>query len=272
MSAEPLQVSPAELYALAGTLRAAGEGADDLRGRLTGEHVVGAPLQEAVDGLLECHRVAADALAGELRSASVHAGAAITRVTKDDRGFALLDSRGERHEVDRLVLALPPPEAIRILPPELTRAGGPLHALRAFTYLPLHYALHLDPAYVPADRAAWSADNLSVHDGWAETSTWCGPTHGVDVFKSQVTHRAHLPARVLALERFRQLFPTPAAYRAQRALAARQGHDGLFFAGHYTSVFGIQENAIRSAVEVAATLAPDSARLRTLTARNGGKP
>ena len=62
----PIEVAALELYGLATALRAAGAGADELAARLAHPARVGPPLRAAVDELLESHRTAARALAGEL--------------------------------------------------------------------------------------------------------------------------------------------------------------------------------------------------------------
>lgn len=89
-----IEVPPAELYRLAAALRGAGEGADELAGRLVDTAAVGAALQEAVDGLLESHRAAATALGGELRwLAATIAGVADSWCRLDG---VLLPPRGRR--------------------------------------------------------------------------------------------------------------------------------------------------------------------------------
>ena len=62
-----IEVSAPELLALAATLRAAADGADEFAARLSGTPSVGAPLQAAVEGLVDSQRAAGTALAGELR-------------------------------------------------------------------------------------------------------------------------------------------------------------------------------------------------------------
>ncbi|MBB5959801.1 putative NAD/FAD-binding protein [Saccharothrix tamanrassetensis] len=204
------------------------------------------------------------ALAAQLTTAEIRTGAEVDRVERTDDGYLLIDTTGRRCAVEQLVLAVPAPTALRLLPPSMTGPGTPLHVLRRFTYRPLRYALHLDPAYVPHDRSLWSTQNLVSHDGWAEASYWYGPSYGVDVFKSQITHRSAPPRRVLATSTFQALSPTTDAIGARQALAALQGHDGLHFAGHYTTGPGDQESAIASGVDVARRIAPDSTRLRLL--------
>lgn len=206
------------------------------------------------------------ALAAGLTTAEVRTGAVVDRVERAGDGYALVDTAGRRCAVEQLVLAVPPPTAVRLLPAAMTGPGTPLHVLRRFTYRPLRYALHLDPAYVPADRSLWSTQNVISHDGWAEASTWCGPSHGVDVFKSQITHRSAPPRRVLATDTFQALPPTTGVIDARRALVDLQGREGLHFAGHYITGLGDQESAIASAAAVARRIAPNSTRLRQLPA------
>lgn len=61
-----IEVRAEEVYRLAATLRGAADGAGELGARLAGSPSVGRLLQGPVEGLLECHRAAARALAGEL--------------------------------------------------------------------------------------------------------------------------------------------------------------------------------------------------------------
>ncbi|XVS62149.1 FAD-dependent oxidoreductase [Actinosynnema sp. CA-299493] len=206
------------------------------------------------------------ALASKLTTAEIRTEAVVDRVERTGDGYVLVDAAGRRCAVEQLVLAVPPPTAVRLLPASMTGPGTPLHVLRRFTYRQLRYALHLDPAYVPTDRSLWSTQNLVSHDGWAETSTWCGPSHGVDVFKSQITHRATPPRRVLAASTFQALSPTTDVIDAQRALTDLQGLGGLHFAGHHTTGLGDQESTIASAAAVARRIAPNSTRLRHLPA------
>jgi hypothetical protein len=62
-----IEVPPAQLYALADALRAQGDEADEVTGRLAGAPAVPGPLAGAVGAFLEAHRVAGGAVAGELR-------------------------------------------------------------------------------------------------------------------------------------------------------------------------------------------------------------
>jgi len=61
-----IEMTPAEVYRLADTLRGAAGVADDIPAHLRGSRSVGGGLQAAVDTFLESHRAAAMAFAGEL--------------------------------------------------------------------------------------------------------------------------------------------------------------------------------------------------------------
>jgi hypothetical protein len=61
-----IQVPAEEVYALAAGLRAQSGVAEEAWVRLQVSNGVGGPLQAAVEGFLECHRTAAEALRGEL--------------------------------------------------------------------------------------------------------------------------------------------------------------------------------------------------------------
>ncbi|MFI0424183.1 FAD-dependent oxidoreductase [Spongiactinospora sp. 9N601] len=205
------------------------------------------------------------ALAAQSPSATIRTGAGVREVRRSGAGFEVLDTAGERRWFDELVLAVPPWAALPILGP-LAGTGELRDTLRAFEYVNATYALHLDPAYLPPDRRHWSTSTFEVHDGWSESTDWFGPSHGVDVFKSQITHRRPPPGQVIAQARYRHLLITPAAVRARRHLARLSGHGGLHFAGHHTNWVSSQESAVRSAVEAARRIAPRSARLSGLTA------
>ncbi len=82
----------AEVYALGHALTAQAETAEEARGRLAGAAATGSGLEVAVEEFLDCHRIGAGALAGELRGL----GATIAAVADSWRGLdeVLLAARG----------------------------------------------------------------------------------------------------------------------------------------------------------------------------------
>lgn len=265
---EPLPVSPQIkhdlLYARSAFLFCCGiEQAMNLSARAALAFYVSAAGEPSWQQLSTGLESVAWALAAQSPAATIRTAAGVRHLRRTAEGYELLDASGGRHVVDEVVLAVPPWEAAKILEP-LAGTAELRETLAAFEPVDTVYALHLDPAYLPGDRRHWSTSTYEVHDGWSESSDWFGPARGVDVFKSQLTHRDRLPRQVLAQAGFRHFVITPAVVRAQRRLAELQGQQNLSFAGQYTTWVSSQESAVRSAVEVARRLAPGRGRLSRL--------
>lgn len=221
-----------------------------------------APLWRNLDGSLT---VLVDALARDLRRTTVETGVAVRRLQASGEGFLLVDASGGGRFVDQVVLALPPEAAAALLRP-LAGTDALRADLAAFRYADVEIGIHRDPCFMPPERRHWSTYNVDVHDGWSDVCIWFGPTHGVDLFKSWIAHREIDDEQLLARAGFRHLGLTPAAVRARRRIADRQGCDGIHFAGHHLVDVENQESAVVSAIDVARRLAPGSARLARLRA------
>jgi hypothetical protein len=87
-----IEMPAAEVHALAGTLRGAAADAEEIAPRLDGAGDVGPVLQPGVEVLLDCHRTAGRALAGELGWLGATVAAVADSWMALDRG--LLASRG----------------------------------------------------------------------------------------------------------------------------------------------------------------------------------
>jgi uncharacterized protein len=209
-------------------------------------------------------------LAQDLLEARLRVGTAVVHVRGNGGAHEVVDDTGSRAEVDAVLFSTPPPTTAQLLQSQ-DELDDLRDLLSVFPYREVVYALHDDPAYLPDARTHWSTDNIVLHDGWSETTSWFDCGNGVDVFRSQVSHRAALPRRVLGLERFLHLLPTPEVFRAQTRLARWQGERMLFFVGNYVSGLDDQENALRSVVDAARVLAPESARLARLLETDSSK-
>jgi predicted NAD/FAD-binding protein len=175
-------------------------------------------------------------------------------------------------EVDQVVLAASG-EPTRALLVGLPGTAGRRAALDRIPFYDARLVLHTDPAYAQADPGLRSFLNARVEGGTCEASmdlsgvlpTGPGGTRP-SLWKSWVTHRSALPAQVLNQAQFRPVLPSTGAIRAQQALNAQQGRDGLWIVGGYTKPYDAQETALLSAMEAVAALAPASARRRQLLA------
>ncbi|MFC9856312.1 MULTISPECIES: FAD-dependent oxidoreductase [unclassified Streptomyces] len=222
-----------------------------------------APMQNLRGGTQEL----ALALVDQLRTTEFYLGAQLRWLERDGDRFTMIETSGRTHSVDTVVFATPARAAAAALQ-SLGGCSGLRAILESFTYQELVYAAHLDPFGMPQDRRHWSTTNVTVHDGWSETTTWYGPGHGADMFVSQITHRGAQPDRQVAQTSFCTPLPTPAAHRARGRLEQHQGEGGLHFTGAYTRALDTQEAAVASALDVARRLAgPGPSRLGQLAVR-----
>ncbi|WP_079107522.1 NAD(P)-binding protein [Streptomyces sp. NRRL S-1521] len=200
-------------------------------------------------------------LAAGARSARLLLGTGLRAVRRAGEGFELVDSAGAVHATDVVALALPADHALAALS-GLAGAGAWRTALKAVEYREMTYVLHRDPYGMPENRRTWSAGNTTVDGNRSETTTWYGPSLGVDLFVSQLDHRAGRPREELARSSFRATLPTPQACRARQRLGAIHEGQRLLFLGHCTTPVETQEAAMASAVAVAQHLTPCGKRLR----------
>ena len=206
-----------------------------------------------------------EALTRDLTTVEIRTGAAATRLVRDGTQWQVHDATGAVHTADHVVLTLPPYAAAPLI---ARLAGGePLAGIHTrFPYLPAKVALHTDPAYMPADRRHRSGYNVLSDGDFCEPTMAFGAFRpGDDVFKSWISNRRELPRDIIETFEYRHAHETPAYAAAQRALAAHQGERNLWFAGTHTLDVSSQENALVSAMRVAERLAPDTARLKSLT-------
>ncbi|MFJ8098634.1 NAD(P)-binding protein [Streptomyces griseofuscus] len=202
-------------------------------------------------------------LAADSRSLTLRLGTGLRAVRRVGDGFELVDGAGVAHPVDAVALALPADHALAALS-GLAGTGAWQAALHTIAYRDVTYVLHRDPYGMPEDRRVWSASNTTVDGERSETTTWYGPTLGVDLFVSQAGHRVGRPREELARSSFRATLPTPAACRARQRLGQIETGQRLFFLGHCTTPVETLEAVMSSALTVAHHLTPRGARPRRL--------
>jgi predicted NAD/FAD-binding protein len=187
------------------------------------------------------------------------------RLVHSGSSLAVQDGTGQQAVFDAVVLALPAPQAARLLD-QCSSLNDAAARLAEFRYVPTTVALHRDPRHMPTDRAHWSSVCTTSDGNSAEMTCWLGPLLGTDVFKSWITHRTP-PDDIITIAHFQQLLPTVPGHQAATQLSKRQGDMGLYYAGSYLHDADSQQGAVRSALDAVRTLCPTSARLQTLTTR-----
>jgi predicted NAD/FAD-binding protein len=200
----------------------------------------------------------------------VFTNASVRYVVRDAQGaFHIGCDDGRTLVADDVVFAASGPSTLRLLN-GLGESAPDREALRQIEFEFARLAIHGDPAYVPANAGLWSFLNCRVDGPFCEASMWMASVLGdgpaspaAGVWKSWATHR-QLPSQLFHEAAFLHMVPTPATMAGQAALRARQGRNGVWFAGGYLFPYDAQETALWSAVQVAVGMGATSARSQLL--------
>lgn len=166
---------------------------------------------------------------------------------------------------DDVVFSCPPYAAKNILR-DVIDADPLVRTLSDFKYFESQISLHRDPIYMHPKRRYWSTSNISVGDERSENSIWQSYLMDEDslLFKSWTTGRDQQPRELVAERKFMHPLISPDFVKAQNQLDQFQGMGNIWFAASYCNDVDSQDTAVRSAMRVAAQLAPDSKNLRRL--------
>lgn len=178
------------------------------------------------------------------------------RVRATDRDGAV-----SRHELDDVVLAVAPDQAVGLLD-DATVAERILASTFAST--PVRVVVHRDERLMPRDRAAWGAYNYCVEErGEAvrrpTVTRWSNlfaglPDEAPDVFVTTNPRRQPDPARVLADRRVMHPESGPAVRQRARLVEQIQGRRHTWFCGGHLREPFLHEQALATGLEVAARI------------------
>lgn len=204
-----------------------------------------------------------EAVARDLARATVLRGTAVAHLEKTGAGWTIVDGAGLRRDFDHVVMATGARDAQAILR-DVRGIDGVRATLDGFEYYTARLATHSDPSFMPPRRSDWRVSNISWDGSRSALTVWVGQESGSHVFTSYVGER--LPAECHHVSTFNLPLITPAHYRAQDALWARQGRDGLSFVGDWTHDIGSHEDAVASALRACAAIDPAGSRMAALRA------
>jgi predicted NAD/FAD-binding protein len=177
---------------------------------------------------------------------------------------------GQDLPVHDLVFASSGPSSLELLK-QLPGTDAQQAALQSIQFVDAQLMLHSDPVYAPEGSKNWSFFNAEVQAGHCDASMSLAqvlaippPETAAKLWKSWVTHRAHLPSKILYQAQFRHMLPTPASLNSQTSLLTSQGQGDVWFAGGYLKPYDSQETALVSALEIAQGMLVDSTRARAL--------
>jgi uncharacterized protein len=198
-----------------------------------------------------------------LRTTRVKAGSYVRGIERRGEKWVLLDLTGKQHVFDHVVLAAPAFETRRAIE-NLSNADSLKATLSEFKYNPARIAVHNDRTFMPPSKVDWSIYNTINNGQTCEATVWCPGPNGTEHFKSWVTFSEHLPKNTFSVHHFNHPLLTPSYYRAQAALQALNGTANLWFAGSYTQDIDSHESGLRSAIDIARQINPNSRNLKLL--------
>lgn len=187
----------------------------------------------------------------------------IAAIERLENRYRVIDGNGKAEAFDHIVMATNAQQAASILS-RIDAAAEMRKHLQQISYFETIIAIHGDRRLMPPARRHWSVVNLR-HDGdYTSINVWKPWKSEIPVFKSWVTHNAHLPDPLYAVAKYLHPRVDRNYFAAQEKLQQLQGNANIWLAGMYMADVDCHESAILSAVNVAQRLAPGTARLKRL--------
>jgi predicted NAD/FAD-binding protein len=190
---------------------------------------------------------------GDVRSST-----GIRSITRTPDGVELVDTRGDVHHADAVVIATHADDALALL---TDASEDERRVLGAFDYSDNEVQLHRDPSLLPAAPAARSAWNYRM-DGCSDRSDHSAVTYWMNRLQGIESAEPFLvtlnssdqidPTTVIATMAYTHPVYTPASVAAQGELK-RLSTDRTVYAGAYHG-WGFHEDGCRSGVDAAAAL------------------
>lgn len=202
-------------------------------------------------------------LISRLQTTRVRVGTEVVCMRREGEQLLLTDAEGGTHAFDHVVLASPAYAAKKLVA-TLSGADALTATLGEFPYTKARVAVHGDARWMPPSQTDWSVYNAMFDGTRCEATIWCEESGEFDYFKSWVTHAERLPDQLYSLHDLHHPIMTPAYHRAQVRLRQHNGLGKLWFAGSYTQDIDSHESGLRSAIDVAQELNPESRNLRAL--------
>ncbi|HET7660206.1 MAG TPA: FAD-dependent oxidoreductase [Oryzihumus sp.] len=186
---------------------------------------------------------------------AVRVSAGVRDLTRWSTGVTVVDTTGERHGFDKVVIATHADEALAML---TDPTDDEVSTLKAFGYSRNETVLHTDASILPAAgqaRASWNylmTSCTDLHDSTVVTY-WMNRLQGhtsPDQHLVTLNARERIdPSRILAVMDYEHPIYTPEAVAAQGSLAGLAS-DTTVYAGAYHG-WGFHEDGCRSGVEAA---------------------
>ncbi len=175
----------------------------------------------------------------------------VKEIRRQSSQVFVIDSRGEKREYDKIILASHADESLKIL-------GDPTQQerdlLSKFTYQKNRATLHTDESMMPKEKRAWSSWNYRIGEKQPSTIYWMNNLQQVsekkDYFVSINDSGEVDPSKVLWDSEYTHPIYNVDSIQAQKKLSELNKNGFVFFCGSYFK-YGFHEDALISGIEVA---------------------
>jgi predicted NAD/FAD-binding protein len=183
----------------------------------------------------------------------------VVGLTRDHDGVRLVDANGGADLFDDVVFATHADTTLQILGTAATDEER--RTLSAFTYQRNVAVLHRDPALMPRRRRVWSSWNYLAEEGPGRDRERVSLSYWMNSLQNLETQQPVIvtlnPSRDPRGDATEYVYDHPqydgGAVDAQARISSLQGVRHTWFAGSYCG-YGFHEDALRSGLEVAASL------------------
>ncbi|XP_056694673.1 uncharacterized protein [Spinacia oleracea] len=178
----------------------------------------------------------------EIRGTQIRTSCEVHFVSTSNKGCTLFCGDGSEDLYDGCIIAVPAPDAIKILGEEVTH--DEMRILGAFQYVYSDIVLHHDKKFMPRSPAAWSALNFqgSTLTYWLNVLQNISETN----LPLLLTHNPpHPPENIVLKSSSGVLVPSIATMKASLELDNIQGNRGIWFCGA-SHGYGFHEDGLKA--------------------------
>ena len=189
---------------------------------------------------------------------NVHTNRAAIKIRREGESVYVTDKSNKEEKFDCVVFACHPDQALAILGSNATKKES--EVLSCFKYISSNVYVHSDEALMPRSKAAWTSWNYignttsNSNEKPVFVSYWLNKLQNLkcsnDIFVSLNPLTQPDPTKVHSTINYSHPQYTATSVNAQRAVAAMQGENGLYFCGAWMG-YGFHEDGMRSGLEVA---------------------
>ncbi|XP_010670924.2 uncharacterized protein LOC104887860 isoform X1 [Beta vulgaris subsp. vulgaris] len=169
----------------------------------------------------------------EVRGSQIRTSCEVNFVSTSDKGCALLYGDGSEDLYDGCIIAVPAPNALKILGKEAT--DDETRILGALQYVGRDIFLHRDKKFMPQNPAAWSALNFQGStDNTVCLTYWINVLQNISKTDQPLLltiNPPHPPENFLLKRSTGVLVPSVASMKASLELRNIQGKRGIWFCG-----------------------------------------